>query len=269
MLIVLALLLLFSPSYGARYCVYEVKKGDTLYSIARASGVSVKFLKKVNRGRIRNPNVLRVGQRLLVPCRALSVLANYCSYKVRRGDSVIGVSLKFGVPVSEILKVNNLRRGRPLREGEVLMLPCDRLLRWQMVSRAHLEGKRGLLPRRFRLGGLLFVSPVYSGVEVRVVDRRVDIPLGRGERVVASATGKVVYVERSIHSMGTLVILKHKRGYYTVYAGRGIRWRVRERQYVQRGWILGRALYPTVLRFEIMKGNSIISPWRFVEEAGR
>ncbi len=262
----LLVLFLFGSSW-ARYCVYRVKRGDTLYGIAKASGIRVSELIKVNR--LRRPDRLRVGQRLLVPCRALEDLGNYCSYRVRPGDSVIRLSLKFGVPVKEILEVNNLRLDSVLRVGQILMLPCDSLMDWKILGRVKLTDREAILPSRFRLGRVSFSSPLGLQVRVAVVGKRVDIPVSRGNRIVAAATGRVIYVERSIHSMGTLVLLKHRMGYYTVYAGKGISWRAREGQYVQRGWVMGYALEDTVLRFEIMKKGRIIPPERYVREVAR
>ena len=80
-LIVLALLLVFTstawaaPAVAAPEakktkcgdCVYVVKKGNTLYSIGRWFGVSVKTLKKCNH--IKNANKIYVGQKLVVPCK--------------------------------------------------------------------------------------------------------------------------------------------------------------------------------------------------------
>lgn len=37
----------------ARYCTYKIKKGESLYSIARASGISFKKLLQINKGRIK------------------------------------------------------------------------------------------------------------------------------------------------------------------------------------------------------------------------
>jgi LysM repeat protein len=48
-------------------CTYRVKKGDTLYSIGRRFGTSVRTLQRCNG--IRNANRIYAGQRLVVPCK--------------------------------------------------------------------------------------------------------------------------------------------------------------------------------------------------------
>lgn len=53
---------LFEKTTAATY--YVVKKGDTLTKIAKMSGVSVKQLVKLNG--IKNPNLIRVGQKIKI-----------------------------------------------------------------------------------------------------------------------------------------------------------------------------------------------------------
>ena len=53
---------------ASRSTIYVVKRGDTLTKIARHYGLpSWRAIFAVNRGRIRNPNVIRVGQVLRLP----------------------------------------------------------------------------------------------------------------------------------------------------------------------------------------------------------
>ncbi len=47
--------------------VYQVVSGDTLYEIAKAFGVSLDNL--IQRNQIRNPNLLQIGQRLIIPTK--------------------------------------------------------------------------------------------------------------------------------------------------------------------------------------------------------
>ncbi|RME85442.1 MAG: LysM peptidoglycan-binding domain-containing protein [Caldilineae bacterium] len=56
---------------GKKYRIYVVKRGDTLSKIARRFGVSVKTLVRINR--LKNPNLIFVGQRLRIPAGAQPV----------------------------------------------------------------------------------------------------------------------------------------------------------------------------------------------------
>ncbi len=259
----LFLVLLSSICWGKRLCRYRVKKGDTLYSIARLSRVSVKRLLEING--IKDPRRLRVGSVILVPCRVLEDISNMCPYRVRRGDSIIGIAVRLGVSPESLVEVNGLSLKRPLRVGEVLMVPCDRLLEEKIINKVKLADRMGVLKERFRVRGVSFVSPVGKALQVAVVGRRVDIPMIKGERVLAAASGRVLYVERSINGMNTFVLLKHRKGLYTVYVGRSIAWRVREGQYLKKGGVIGYALDDTVLRFWLRTKRRDISPMVYVE----
>lgn len=46
---------------------YIVRRGDTLSRIARTSGTSVQTLMQLNQGRVKNPNLIYVGQELCLP----------------------------------------------------------------------------------------------------------------------------------------------------------------------------------------------------------
>lgn len=76
---------------------YIVKKGDTLYSIAKNNNTSVNELKQLNN---LSSNILAIGQKLLVP--------NTNSYIVKKGDSLWSISKMFNTTVDDIKRKNNL-----------------------------------------------------------------------------------------------------------------------------------------------------------------
>lgn len=48
------------------YTIYVVKKGDTLYAIAKANGITLKALMDAN-PEVTDPKLLRIGQKLKIP----------------------------------------------------------------------------------------------------------------------------------------------------------------------------------------------------------
>ena len=95
--------------------IYQVKKGDTLYSIANKYGITLQELKAIND---LNNDVLSIGQLLKVPS-GLS-LAN--SYTVDTGDTLYSIAKKFNTTVPKLKEANNLVSNM-LSIGQKLIIP--------------------------------------------------------------------------------------------------------------------------------------------------
>ena len=67
------------------YKEYIVKRGDTLYSIAKKFNMSVDELKKLNN--LTN-NIISIGQKLVVKNSDLIVPNEYANYTVKKGDTI-------------------------------------------------------------------------------------------------------------------------------------------------------------------------------------
>lgn len=95
---------------------YTVKRGDTIYKIARRTGTTVTAIRRRNGfyGRI-----LRPGKRLIIPT---APTRNGWVYTVRRGDTIYRISRRVGVPVSRIRSANGLYTNS-LRIGQRIFIP--------------------------------------------------------------------------------------------------------------------------------------------------
>ena len=108
---------------------YTVKKGDSLYSIARVNNISVDTLMKDNG--LTSPN-LSVGQQLKIRTNITSIEEcigedfdipdNTITYVVKKGDSLYSIAKKFNTSVSEIKNLNNLINNN-LSFGDNLKIP--------------------------------------------------------------------------------------------------------------------------------------------------
>jgi len=95
---------------------YTVKKGDTLWSIARARGTTVPALVDLND--LRDPSHLDVGQKLKLP-------GTTTTYTVRKGDTLWSIAtneLGSGARYAEIKSLNSLKSDA-LSVGQKLKLP--------------------------------------------------------------------------------------------------------------------------------------------------
>ena len=99
---------------------YKVKKGDTLYGISKAYGVSVNDLKKINN---LNSNSIVVGATLKIPEDSNFInYDNTFTYTVKRGDSLYSIANLYSSSVNDIIKLNNLKSIN-LNIGDKLLIP--------------------------------------------------------------------------------------------------------------------------------------------------
>ncbi|MBD9106983.1 N-acetylmuramoyl-L-alanine amidase [bacterium] len=94
---------------------YIVKKGDSLYSIARTYNTSVDKLKEINN---LTSNALAIGQVLKLPS---SNASEKVVYTVKKGDSLYSIAREYGTTVDAIKKLNNIT-SNTLSIGQKLLL---------------------------------------------------------------------------------------------------------------------------------------------------
>lgn len=113
-----ALLMLFLLPVPAKAAGYIVQPGDTLTTIAQQYHVSVGSLARTNG--IQNANLVPIGRVLSIPTPM-----HRFSYRVRWGDTLIGIAANYGLTVSAIHALNPSLGAYPLA-GQLLRLcnPC-------------------------------------------------------------------------------------------------------------------------------------------------
>lgn len=125
---------------------YKVRRGDTVYSIARRYRTTVAYIRDMND--LPRRKRLRPGMTLYVPDRTplAEKRPEYVAQKVRPsrnnqvveissaegrfyivqpGDSFYSIAKKYNVSVNSLKRANNLRRGNKLKAGSRLILPSE------------------------------------------------------------------------------------------------------------------------------------------------
>ena len=109
-----------TPVKGVSVNSYTVKKGDTLYLLAKRFVTSVLEIKSLNGLK---SDWLYIGQILKVPNNApVSKAGN--SYTVKKGDTLYLLSKKYGTTVSTLKSLNGLK-STALYVGQVLKVPVS------------------------------------------------------------------------------------------------------------------------------------------------
>ncbi|WP_298979702.1 LysM peptidoglycan-binding domain-containing protein [uncultured Psychrobacter sp.] len=106
---------------------YKVKSGETLIGIANSLGVSAAQVAAVNSSFDERARLQR-GQTIKVPVSASQVDNKLndkpISYKIRSGDTLIGVANRYKIGVSDLAAANNLSTNSNLILGRSLTIPA-------------------------------------------------------------------------------------------------------------------------------------------------
>ncbi|MBE2184063.1 MAG: LysM peptidoglycan-binding domain-containing protein [Anaerolineae bacterium] len=114
---------------------YVVRPGDTLFWIAVRHNTTVNHLATLNN--ISNPNLIFAGQRLLVPVNTAQAVPTAVviptidgvtaqevrTYTVQPGDNLYNISLRFNVPLANIISANGIVNSNRIYIGQTLIIP--------------------------------------------------------------------------------------------------------------------------------------------------
>jgi N-acetylmuramoyl-L-alanine amidase len=118
---------------------YKVKKGDTLFSVARNFNTQAIVVAKLNNMKTKDP--LHVGKKILVPLKNVggtgTIEGNSVNekidsrapkkttrlYTIRKGDTLFSLARKNSTTVEEICRINHLKKSANLFLGQKIKLP--------------------------------------------------------------------------------------------------------------------------------------------------
>jgi len=122
--------------YQAKNSIYTVRRGDTMWDIARAFGTTVDALRRSNY--IGRGSRIYVGQKLKIPTSSYhapssggdsptyssteqtSTKGKTVKYKVRAGDTIWDIARKYGTTTSTLRNLNGLGRSSRIYPGQIL-----------------------------------------------------------------------------------------------------------------------------------------------------
>lgn len=218
---------------GLKLSLYLPLTGDTYSSIAAKLGLTETTLRSINQAN--DGRLPPAGNDLLIPSR------DGIYHVVLLGQGLSDIARAYGVSLRDILRANRKRGDGDVRPGEILVLPGAPYLstrdpRWMALM--SLQTQRGFLKPttgRFADGFGKRLHPITHQV---VFHEGLDLAPGKGARVVASQTGKVIFAgNRS--GYGRLIILDHGQGITSYYAHLD-KILVREGAQVKRGDLIGK-----------------------------
>ncbi len=208
---------------------YTVKRGDTLWRIARMSGSSVNELARMNN--LRSPYTLAVGQKLRV--------------KPSGSAKTTATARKSSASKTAARKTTTATRNTSASIPKVAAPPVgSRCWRWPAKGNV-------ILPFSTAQGG----------------NKGLDIGGSRGAPIYAAGAGRVVYAGNQLRGYGNLILIKHGEDYITAY-GHNEKLLVSEGQQVSAGQqiaTMGSSGSTSVrLHFQIRYRATAIDPQRYL-----
>ncbi len=228
---------IFLYSCGTPYGVYHtVKKGQTLYRIAKTYGVKMEDIIVANR--LDDPEEIKEGQVLFIP----------------GADHVLDVKPYTSETASSPEKSKHsqtysLSRAQP---------------------RSSSSSPNSKIQKHPSKGKGRFVWPVVGTITSGFGRRNgrphdgIDISAPEGTPIRAAADGRVVYSGDELKGYGNLIVIKHTGNFFTVYAHNQVNL-VKEGDFVKQGDIIGRVgqtgrITGPHLHFEIRRGKIPVNP---------
>ncbi|NMB45196.1 MAG: peptidoglycan DD-metalloendopeptidase family protein [Firmicutes bacterium] len=213
--------------------IHRVKRGDSLYILARSYGVSIEAIMDAND---LTDEIIIIGRELTIP-QGRTVTASGQSlvsdnppeqvYQVRPGDSASVIAKKFNTSVPALAEANRLADPNRLRAGQKLVIPG-----WQANMPRFAWPVRGRISSSYGWR----VHPIYKN---RQFHGGIDIAVPVGTSVRAAANGKVI---RSgyMGAFGYGIVIDHGRGVTTWY-GHNSRLSVKVGEKVRQGQVIARS----------------------------
>jgi len=189
---------------------YVVQKGDTMYSIAFMHGVDYRDLAELNK--IDNPGAIQIGQQLRIPLPTPTKIVESKPAVVHPATPLGGIKTqpKVGrIPYSD----KALAQAEAIQEEDSPKEVTPVVPVVAEVPAVKAEDEEEDLE-----WGMPTIGRVITLYSESANRKGVDIAGRRGQPVVASAAGKVVYSGSGLRGYGKLVIIKHNKTFLSAYA---------------------------------------------------
>lgn len=208
---------------GAEASLYTVKPGDTLFSIAKANGVSVRDVAAWNN--LEDPSSIRVGQqlRLTPPGGVVATPAPVTSPESRPVDAPPAADANTRTaPLAQRVPYSDEAYARMSKPGAATVVAAAPDGKPDIKPETKPDAKPDAKPEAPRADGEVDWSWPTEGKVIGnfndSTNKGIVISGKRGQAVNASAGGRVIFSGTGIRGLGKLVVIRHNANYLSVYA---------------------------------------------------
>ncbi len=252
---------------------YQIQKNDTIWRIAQKFDTNYKLILLANN--IDNPDILKPGKIIVVPNR------EGVFHRVKKGQSLITIARFYKVSLHNIIINNSLKDSNCVFHGQTIFIPDTHVNVNKSKENTYIAKKVKSRENDKTKSTISLLWPV-NGKITSSFGTRIN-PLGKGRQfhcgldiscvvgtpVKAALNGTVIYAGWK-DGYGNVVVLKHDKGYISVY-GHNSSNVVKEGDSVQKGQVIaksgmtGSVTGPHV-HFEFRKYITPLNPLRYLKE---
>ena len=250
----------------------KIYTGDSLYSISKREGVSIRSIIEVNN--LEPPFILYEGKELIIPLSKIHI--------VQTGNTLWDIANCYKVSVIEIRGLNNLKVKDKIYKGKKLFIPINEKNRnlvckdtSKLIVKVDKRKKKILNKKNIVSNKTDYLWPVkgkilskYGLLAKGLRNDGINISANKGDPVFASKDGKVVYAGNEIQAFGNLILIKHYDNKTTAYAHLD-KIKVKKGQTVKKGEVIaalgnsGKVSKPQ-LHFELRDSNGPLNPLKYL-----
>jgi murein DD-endopeptidase MepM/ murein hydrolase activator NlpD len=193
----------------------EVKKGDTLYTVAKLFKVSKNTIIWAND--LKSENISPGDILVILPITGIK-------HTVKKGDTISSIAKKYKADVDDIAKFNGMSKDQDLEVGIIVMVPEGEITIVQPTKSKSNNVSTGKILNTYSYtapNGFL-IRPVVGGYKSQGLHGHngVDIASAPGTPILAAANGRIIIAKSSGYNggYGDLIIISHDNNIQTVYA---------------------------------------------------
>lgn len=266
-----------------------VQRGDSLYKIAKRTGVSLRSLIDING--LKPPYTIYPGQRLKRPGSNIHI--------VSAGETIYGIARQYAVEPGSLVRENDIPPPYRLSRGQKLKIPSGTARTTRQAATTPVpqpvkktgtaepvKAKEWKPPRPVTVreppsrSGPNFLWPVRGRIVVGFGPRAgglhndgINIRAPKGTKIRAAENGVVAYAGNQVRGFGNLILIKHSGGWMSAYAHASIIF-VKRGDTIRRGQTIARVgqtgnVRDPQLHFELRRSNKPVDPRKYLVRVAR
>ena len=242
--------------------VYE---GDSLYSISKREGVSIKSIIKANK--LEPPFTLYKGDRLIIAKPKVHI--------VKKGHTLYDIANCYEVSISDLMKINQLKINDKIYLVDKLFIRLYDNTNCNNITKVAITKEVNKTTEKKKNNNYSYMWPVKGKIISKfgllakgLRNDGINISADIGNPVLAIESGKIVYAGNEIQAFGNLILIKHHNDKTSAYAHLD-KINVKKGESVNKGQIIalvgnsGKVSIPQ-LHFEIRDKDGPLDPLKYL-----